>query len=432
MKFREFVRKSGVNFHGPGRKALEINGVRKKQALCIAVGIALFFAYSAADTGSAFLKQGGVIERNGYGQGEKEGTVLVDGLSGDGTERRMTVSLGERQYGWNEAQEQFGRAFEEAKRSVLGENESLDKVSADLEFSSGLEEMGIGLKWEPENLDLIDSNGTIYLEHMDGEAEETALRLTLKAGEYEKEYRIPITLVKPDMTEEETNFLLLEQAVSKLDQEQRYEKELTLPKEISGRSLSYRNEPEYDRYLFLILGAAAAVLMELREASKDREEKKRRNTELLLDYSDIVSGLCVYLGAGFPVRKAWEQLAAEYEAGLGLPGGRKRAGYEEIRDCVRQMSQGTPELKAYAEFGRNCGLRSYRKLAGLMAQYVKNGSGSLRKSLEEEMEAAFEERKAAARRIGEETGTKLLIPLFMMLLVVMVMVSVPAFLAFGI
>jgi len=89
------------------------------------------------------------------------------------------------------------------------------------------------------------------------------------------------------------------------------------------------------------------------------------------------------------------------------------------------------ELRAYGEFGKSCGLRSYRKLAGLMTQYVKNGSGSLRKNLEE-MENAFEERKAAARKIGEETGTKLLIPLFMMLLIVMVMVSVPAFLAFGI
>lgn len=62
---------------------------------------------------------------------------------------------------------------------------------------------------------------------------------------------------------------------------------------------------------------------------------------------------------------------------------------------------------------------------------MKNGSGNLRQKLEEEMENAFEERKAAARKIGEEAGTKLLIPLFMMLLIVMVMVSVPAFLAFG-
>ena len=205
-----------------------------------------------------------------------------------------------------------------------------------------------------------------------------------------------------------------------------------LPSELEGREIRYREKQGCDRYIFLLLGAVAAGLMEFGESSQAREEKKRRNTELILDYSDIVSGLCVYLGAGFPVRKAWEQLAREYEISLNLPGGRKRAGYEEIRISVGRMNQGMPELRAYGEFGKSCGLRSYRKLAGLMEQYVKNGSGNLRKNLEEEMENAFEERKAAARKIGEETGTKLLIPLFMMLLIVMVMVSVPAFLEFGI
>ena len=48
------------------------------------------------------------------------------------------------------------------------------------------------------------------------------------------------------------------------------------------------------------------------------------------------------------------------------------------------------------------------------------------------MEAAFEQRKNQARRLGEEASTKLLLPLFMMLLIVMVMITVPAFLAFGI
>lgn len=43
------------------------------------------------------------------------------------------------------------------------------------------------------------------------------------------------------------------------------------------------------------------------------------------------------------------------------------------------------------------------------------------------MEAAFEQRKNLARRLGEEASTKLLLPLFMMLLIVMVMITVPAF-----
>mgnify|MGYP006924225164 FL=1 len=39
----------------------------------------------------------------------------------------------------------------------------------------------------------------------------------------------------------------------------------------------------------------------------------------------------------------------------------------------------------------------------------------------------FEERKKQARKLGEEAGTKLMIPLFMMLAVVFIIVIVPAF-----
>ena len=46
------------------------------------------------------------------------------------------------------------------------------------------------------------------------------------------------------------------------------------------------------------------------------------------------------------------------------------------------------------------------------------------------MVAAFEQRKNLAKKLGEEAGTKLLLPLFLMLGVVMIMMVVPAFLAF--
>ena len=314
----------------------------------------------------------------------------------------------------------------------MADNPSFDKVSSSLKLSSRLDSFGMTMKWESQNPELIDPGGEVYLEQMQKEQEKTVLFLTLKAGNYQRKYEIPVTVIKPVLTKQEKSLKLLADTIESADEEQKYEEKLILPAKLEGREIRYSEKHSCDRYIFLLLGAAAAVLMEYRESSQEREEKKKRNTELALDYSDIVSGLCVYLGAGFPVRKAWEQLAKEYEMSLKLPGGRKRPGYEEIRISVGRMNQGMSELRAYGEFGKSCGLRSYRKLAGLMTQYVKNGSGSLWKNLEEEMENAFEERKAAARKIGEETGTKLLIPLFMMLLIVMVMVSVPAFLAFGI
>ena len=49
--------------------------------------------------------------------------------------------------------------------------------------------------------------------------------------------------------------------------------------------------------------------------------------------------------------------------------------------------------------------------------------------LKTEASQAFEERKARARRLGEEAGTKLLAPMFLMLAVVLVIVIVPAFMS---
>ena len=52
----------------------------------------------------------------------------------------------------------------------------------------------------------------------------------------------------------------------------------------------------------------------------------------------------------------------------------------------------------------------------------------MRRHLETEMENAFSQRKDLAMRKGEEAATKLLLPMFFMLGVVMVMVAAPAFL----
>ena len=44
-----------------------------------------------------------------------------------------------------------------------------------------------------------------------------------------------------------------------------------------------------------------------------------------------------------------------------------------------------------------------------------------------EAEDAFEQRKNLAKKAGEEAGTKLMIPLFLMLIIVFAIVIVPAF-----
>ena len=93
------------------------------------------------------------------------------------------------------------------------------------------------------------------------------------------------------------------------------------------------------------------------------------------------------------------------------------------------MQRDVTELESYEQFGKRCGLKAYRKLAALLTQNLRKGSKGLSELLRTEADQAFEERKAAAKKRGEEAGTKLLLPMFMMLSMVLLIVIVPAFLS---
>ncbi len=64
-------------------------------------------------------------------------------------------------------------------------------------------------------------------------------------------------------------------------------------------------------------------------------------------------------------------------------------------------------------------------------RYRRSGTKNMRAILETEMTDAMEQRKNLARRLGEEAGTRLLMPLFLMLGIVMVMIMVPAMMTMG-
>ena len=68
------------------------------------------------------------------------------------------------------------------------------------------------------------------------------------------------------------------------------------------------------------------------------------------------------------------------------------------------------------------------KFGMLLSQNLRKGTKGLTNLLQREAQEAFEERKNMAKKLGEEAGTKLMIPLFLMLAVVFVIVTVPAFL----
>ena len=127
------------------------------------------------------------------------------------------------------------------------------------------------------------------------------------------------------------------------------------------------------------------------------------------------------------MKKAWVKIVQDYEKQkdrLGI-----RYAYEEMAAACREMQSGVAEIESYERFGKRCGMNAYRKLASLLEQNLRKGTKGLTALLGTESEQAFEERKASAKRRGEEAGTKLLAPMFFMLAMVLVIVIIPAFLS---
>lgn len=408
------------------RKALPA-WLGKKQICCVLAGLLLGGIAQAAGAAGA-EGAAGELRRPGYGQEEKTRQVMVKGLFEE--EVPVEIHLVGREYRADEIHRVYQQVLEELPERIRGGNLSLDQVRSDLNLISRMDEYGITLRWESENCELVDSFGVVNAQDVPEGGAEVELRVELTDGRCPEQYVLPVRVVPEKTGARELALEGFVRTVEEADRAQRESEWLKLPDTYNGAALHYREPQESPFPSLAALGFAAAVLLTAKERSDKERAAKQRENQLLMDYPEVVSKLMIFLGAGMTVRTAWERIAGDYRDMLGSGRRTPRHVYEEMYETCCQMSRGVPEGQAYGEFGRRCGLLPYMKLCSLLEQNRKNGSRNVRELLRAEMTEAFELRKHGARRMGEEAGTRLLLPLFLMLGVVMVMVAVPAMLEF--
>ena len=119
----------------------------------------------------------------------------------------------------------------------------------------------------------------------------------------------------------------------------------------------------------------------------------------------------------------------EYQKNRGKTA-RIRYVYEEMAYACHEMHSGIPEAEAYERFGKRCQLPEYIRLGSVLSQNLKKGSAGLTELLEKEAADSMVQRKNQAKKIGERAGTKLLLPMMLMLGIVLAILMIPAFLSF--
>ena len=375
---------------------------------------------------STFLnnnKLSGYIERPYVDEDDTEVKIEVEGLL-EGSQK-IEIPVSKRVYSNEEVKEAMKKGMDEILKILPGENTSLQNITTDLNPVSELSDLGLSLKWDFGDGDIIDIQGKVDNENL-SESVDIDIGVTLSYESYEESYVIPARVMPKPMSADESLIKRFKDYISVADKKSAGESGFYLPESFEGKKLVYHLEDSMNFHLIWIMGIIVAILLYLREKNNDRQKLEKKKRELLKDYPDIVSKLIVFIGAGLSVRQSWEGIVKDYES----ENKEKRYAYEEMAKSLARLKTGTQENVVYKEFGRSCLLRQYMKLASLLEQNRKSGISTLSTLLGMESQSAWEERLNLAKREGEELNTKLLLPLFMMLLIVMMMIIVPALLIF--
>ena len=372
---------------------------------------------------SPLLLEGSYIWRNTYGKGDIP-IELIAQIEGE--EEIFQYVVAERKYTKDEAEALYQSAIELLPGIICGPNDSLDDVRYDLNLVTRIDGYPFDVSWESSSYALVNTDGTVN----NKELQESIIVMLTAGFRYDQwswEHQMYIQVSPKIYTYREILRSRIEELLHIQEEQTGSTEVMVLPDSVESEPIIWKEIIEDSSGYLLMLVILAAGFLYF-GAGRDLDRKlEHRKKELLLDYPEIINKLSLYMGAGMTIRNAFVKMGEDYKKQQKE---RRRYVYEEILITCNELQSGRSENEAYDHFGKRCQVPVYMKLSTLLSQNLRKGSNDLLYMLRQEADNAFAERKNLAKKLGEEAGTKLLLPMMMMLCIVMVIIMIPAYFSF--
>ncbi|MCR5420911.1 MAG: hypothetical protein K6E98_07895 [Lachnospiraceae bacterium] len=411
---------------------------RKINTMLIIIGIGAFisFAYEWNRFSSGELLDGEYIKRNEYMGKEKKIRLKVSNGSNDES-CVIDCPVSERIYDDEQLMMLAKEVQENLWDIIRGENESLDKIISDMEFPSAIDGYPFKITWRTDDPLLIEASGIINQERFDKlssskniyEGILTGIHAELSYEKFLQEIDFNVRIFPKNSRNEYSFGEYIELMIKESEESSRREEVFRLPEVIDNIPLVYEEMSDMRSMIIFIMLLLISILLYFREDQELDIKVKKRDRELMRDYTSLVNKFVLFYSAGLTTRGIWSKLCKDYRIRTGNKD-EKSYLYEEMLICEGWINEGMGEIVAYEKFAGRCGLHKYRQFISLIGQAMGKGREDLLLMLESEALEAFQERKNRAKELGEEAGTKLLFPMLMMLLVVLIIVMVPALISF--
>ena len=369
----------------------------------------------------------GYLMRGDVGEGERTEEVV---LEAGGEETSVVLALPERQMTREERLDALARTAEALPDRVFKDCSKNQQGFYEVREALVLPEKGesgaVSLLWMTEKPDILDWDGSTG-RHIPETGEEVTLTVLLSCGDETREETYHVLVLPQVMSRGEALRREAEETVESENDASALK--VILPEEVGGEAAVWSAADSRKGVTLLMTGALAAVLYIYAMIRRKEDAAEMRRKERVRNDPGIVSKLVLLTSAGLSIRRSMERIAADYgrwrERGVS-----EKPGYEEIVRTCRELKNGVPETEAYRNLGRRAGVREYRSFAAVISQNLRKGGAEMTEILTRMAEEAQEERKKQARIRGDEAGTKLLLPMLVMLVLVMAILMVPAFIAF--
>lgn len=176
-------------------------------------------------------------------------------------------------------------------------------------------------------------------------------------------------------------------------------------------------------YLFSVVAPVAFFAMPLLVDNGLKEKIEKRRLSIRMEFPEFVNKMTILVNAGMTISKAWEKIATDTKKDTPL--------FREMQYTLAEISAGKPEAVAYEEFGRRCKIKEIIKFVSVVVLNLKKGGAEVVPVLKLQAAECWEMRKSAAKQLGEEAGTKVLIPMMIMFIGIIIIVVLPAILSFS-
>ena len=395
--------------------------------LILFAGCVMTLLTAIKDQGGGKLEEGNRLPRPSYEEGDYTVYLKAD-LEGE-DQREWEIEVEERQYTVEEIEQMLPEFLEKLKETVLGDNASEQMVNQRVCLPDTLEGYPFQIRWKSSKEEILDRYG-VFGEEIPDDGEQVTLYAEIIYQGYSTTESIMLTVYPMALSRQEQLMEDLQKLIDEAIGSSMEKTEVILPSDVDGIKITWQEEKKQNAVLLALLVLCSSIAVFV---GKNRELDRKlteRKEQMLLDYPEVVSKITLLIGAGMTVRGAWKKIVMDY-LGSREKDHKSRYVYEEMLFTLREMESGIGELEAYQHFAGRCQVQKYIKFISLLEQNIRMGAKGFLSELNREAKDAFEERKSNAKQLGETAGTKLMLPMFLMLGIVMVVIMVPSFLSIG-